>query len=132
MEITDRILQLEQEADSLGFRWENTSQIMDQIESECQEIRAELQGSISAESKMKLQEEIGDLFHAVFSLCAFCRLDPSETLKRTTDKFEQRLKAVRQIAQNQGLTTLEGFSFSELMEIWRQAKSVVSENKTIP
>ena len=60
--------------------------------------------------------------HAVFSLCVFCQFEPEDTLAKTLTKFENRLNAVKQISQEQGLNTLEGKPFKELMSIWNMAK----------
>ncbi len=125
MNLLEKVVLLESEADDFGFRWDNTDQIMEQIKSECQEIDEHLQDLTSDPKKIKLQEEIGDLLHAVFSLCVFCKLDPAETLENTLKKFQRRLTAVKAIANEQGLSSLKTYSFPELMLIWKQAKKMV-------
>ncbi len=125
MDLLEKVVKLEQEADQFGFRWETTDQIMEQIRSECLEINEHLQHKPTPENQLELQEEIGDLLHATFSLCVFCKLSPKETLEKTLVKFERRLNAVKQLAQEKGLTNLDGHSFEELMQIWRQAKQNV-------
>ncbi len=107
------------------IRWETTEQIMHQIQSRCEEINEHLHNGISKENQAELQEEIGDLLHAVFSLCVFCRFSPRVTLGQTLTKFERRLRAVKLIAEENRLTTLEGQSFDELMRIWGKAKELV-------
>ena len=125
MALLDKVVALEEEASEFGFRWENADQIMHQIQSECEEIKAHLNNGISKENQADLQEEIGDLLHAVFSLCIFCRLSPKMTLGQTLTKFERRLRAVKLIAEENELTNLEGQSFDELMGIWNKAKELV-------
>ncbi|KTD21022.1 MazG nucleotide pyrophosphohydrolase domain-containing protein [Legionella londiniensis] len=125
MDLLKKVVELEQAADKLGLRWENTSQIMDQIQSECAEINVHLNEKASPDNQAELQEEIGDLLHAVFSLCVFCNLNPKETLEITLAKFERRLNAVKQLTHEHGLSTLEGLSFAELMDIWKRAKQLV-------
>ncbi len=125
MNLLEKTTQLEQEADDFGFSWENHDQIIQQIQSECLEINAHLTNLVDNSDNTKLQEEIGDLLHATFSLCFFCQFDPEETLEKAILKFERRLNAVKQIAKRQGLTTLKGYSFTELMTIWEQAKNLV-------
>jgi uncharacterized protein YabN with tetrapyrrole methylase and pyrophosphatase domain len=122
MDLLDKVVQLENEAADFGFKWENTDQIMAQIQSECLEIDEHLNQQSSQANQEKLQEEIGDLLHAVFSLCVFCQLSPSDTLAQTVEKFERRLSAVKKIAQEQGLAELNGYPFDALMAIWDQAK----------
>jgi len=122
MNLLEKVAFLENEASAFGFEWETTAQIMAQIESECVEIREHLDNGITKSNQDELQEEIGDLLHAVFSLCVFCQFSPKDTLSKTLDKFERRLNAVKAISEEQGISHLKGYPFDELMEIWRQAK----------
>ena len=120
MDLLEKVVSLENDADAFGFRWEKTAQ----IESECFEIQEHLHCGPAA-NPIELQEEIGDLLHAVFSLCVFCKLSPRETLKKTLGKFEARLNAVKELAAEQGLMDLNGHSFDELMALWDKAKQMV-------
>lgn len=122
MNLLEKVLQLEQHADEFGFRWENSAQIMAQIISECHEVEEHL---LAPGNQEQLQEELGDLLHAVFSLCVFCKLNPAQTLEKTLAKFERRMAAVQQIALEQGLTSLNGYPFVELMRYWDKAKQLV-------
>jgi uncharacterized protein YabN with tetrapyrrole methylase and pyrophosphatase domain len=124
MNILEKLKQLEVDAEDFGFKWESTRQIMAQIKSECDEIDEHL-SLITNRNKPKLQEEIGDLFHAVFSLCVFCQFDPKETLQNSVDKFERRLTALKLIAKESGIHNLNGYSFYQLMEFWNEAKERV-------
>ena len=126
MDLLDKVVVLEDDASQFGFRWETTGQIMAQIQSECMEINEHLGHGIAQANQAELQEEIGDLLHAVFSLCVFCNLSPRDTLEQTLTKFERRLNAVKEITREQGLNSLNGFLFDELMAIWHQAKVRVS------
>lgn len=125
MPLLEKMTRLEKEAEDFGFKWENANQIMAQIRSECDEIEVHLNDPASDSEKIKLQEEIGDLLHAVFSLCLFCQLSPKATFEKTLTKFERRLDAVKLIAKEQGLTSLEGRPFDELMDYWQKAKKRV-------
>ena len=125
MELLKKIIILENEADKFGFSWEKPQQIIDQIQSECLEIMEHLEPDANETNELALQEEVGDLLHAAFSLCIFLKLNPEETLKKTIDKFDRRLSAVKQITRDSGLNDLKGKSFDELMQIWRKAKQLV-------
>ena len=123
MDLFNRLTKLEKSAALFGFKWDHARQIMRQIKSECHEVEEHLTGSEN-ESRERLQEEIGDLLHAVFSLCVFTDFDPEETLKKSLDKFESRFKKVQSLTQEKGLKSLKGKSFQELMLIWEQAKRI--------
>lgn len=123
MDLLEKAVVLENEASEFGFQWETTNQIMAQIQSECVEINEHLDKGVGQANQAELQEEIGDLLHAVFSLCVFCNLSPRDTLAQTLTKFERRLTAVKEISKERGLTHLNGYPFDELMEIWQKAKA---------
>lgn len=123
MDLLEKIVVLEKDAEAFGFRWETSAQIMAQIESECLEIEEHLYSGPEA-NQAALQEEIGDLLHAVFSLCVFCKLSPEETLRQTLAKFERRLKGVKQLTHERGLIHLNGYTFDELMALWDEAKKI--------
>lgn len=125
MDILTRLTQLEHDAEQFGFKWERADQIMEQIRSECTEIEAHLPATSKGASNKLLQEEIGDLLHAAFSLCVFNKFDPHTTLTNSIEKFQRRLEAVKKLALEQGVVTLEGRTFEELMHYWRLAKQAV-------
>jgi len=125
MELLDKISALEEEASQFGFKWQSAAQIMEQIYSECDEIKEHLDSDTSKVNQIALQEEIGDLIHAVFSLCIFCKFSPRVTLGQSLTKFERRLRAVNLIAEERELINLEGLFFDELMQIWDKAKELV-------
>lgn len=115
---------LEKQAAEFGFAWPNENTIIKQILSECEEIQQELtHDSLMASNNSKLQEEIGDLLHAAFSLCVFCRFDTKETLTNSVNKFERRFVEVKQLAAKSDMVDLNGLPFAKLMEFWDQAKT---------
>jgi uncharacterized protein YabN with tetrapyrrole methylase and pyrophosphatase domain len=115
---------LEKQAAEFGFAWPNENTIIRQIISECEEIQQELtHDPLMVSSKNKLQEEIGDLLHAAFSLCVFCGFDAQETLDNSVNKFERRFVAVKQLAAKSYMVDLKGLPFAKLMEFWEQAKT---------
>lgn len=124
MNLINKLIQLEHEASDFGFQWGNTEQIMQQIQSEFAEVNEHLQ-SKTLSNQSTLEEEIGDLLHAVFSLCVFCKLDPEKTLENTIIKFEKRFSTVKQITQEKGYSDLKNKSWEELMSVWDLAKERV-------
>lgn len=125
MDLLEKVTLLENDASEFGFRWENTGQIMQQIQNECAEVQEQLSTSMQISNPDALQEEIGDLLHAVFSLCVFCKLSPQKTLAASMEKFERRMNSVKEQAHEQGLTTLQGHTFESLMSFWDKAKELV-------
>lgn len=120
MNILNKMAGLEKEAADYGFKWETPQQIKEQITSEI----AEIEVHIIDQDQVKLQEEIGDLIHAVFSLCVFCGFDPEETLTKSVNKFERRFNFVKRVTEQKGLASLNGLPFPVLMQIWDEAKKL--------
>ncbi len=118
MNILEKVSKLEQETSEYGLAWENHQQIFSQIESELSEVKEELKNNNTS----ALQTEMGDLLHAVMTLCVFCRFDPKDTLDLALKKVERRFNAVKDIAHAQGLENLRGKTFAELMRFWDEAK----------
>lgn len=118
--ILKKLSSLEKEAAEFGFKWETAEQIMAQIRSELIEIEVHLKDK----DRNKLQEEIGDLLHAAFSLCIFCQFNADETLAESVNKFEVRFKEAQRLAKLQGLPDLNGQPFDKLMAFWDKAKKL--------
>jgi uncharacterized protein YabN with tetrapyrrole methylase and pyrophosphatase domain len=122
MTILKKLAAVENQANDFGFSWPHAEMILDNISSECQEIREVLEKN---GSQAHLQEEIGDLIHAAFCLCLFCGFDGEKTLTQAVNKVEKRLNAVKKIAEEAGHQTVHGLPIDTLMGFWHEAKKRV-------
>lgn len=122
MDTFKRLTAIEKQADDFGFMWSDTAQIFVQIQSECEEIKDNLG------DRYHLQEEMGDLIHAVFSLCLFMKFDPEETCLKSVEKFEKRFVELKRLAHDAGFETLKGQPVDVLMHFWTQAKEKALSN----
>jgi uncharacterized protein YabN with tetrapyrrole methylase and pyrophosphatase domain len=119
MNTFEKVTLIENQADEFGFMWFHPSQILAQIQSECEEIKQNLE---QQGERSHLQEEIGDLIHAAFSLCLFCKFDAEETMSKSIDKFEKRFKELKRLVHESGQASLKGQPVEVLMDFWNQAK----------
>ena len=111
-----RLINLEKDARDFGFDWPNEDMIIDQVISECHEIR-------DASNRDHLQEEIGDLILTAISLCMFAGFEVDETLAKVHDKFARRMQALKDITHKQGLDNLQGQSMEFMLKLWDKVKS---------
>lgn len=111
----------ERRASEFGFCWQTVDQLIEQIRSECVEIKE----AHEKNDRAHLQEEVGDLLHAAVGLAIFCGLDPSETLNQSCDKFKKRLDAVVELVKKDGLEHLQNQPFDLLMQYWDKAKKAL-------
>lgn len=114
-----RLLASEKAAREFGFEWPHEQMIIDYVFSECHEVLDAIEQN---EPASRIQEEIGDLLHAVISLCIFAGFDVEQTLDKTNDKFSARMAMLKQISREKGLTDLAGKPVDFQLELWQQAK----------
>lgn len=117
--IFEKFLVLEKKSEEFGFVWGNKQQVIEQIRNECREVEEVL---LENQGKERLQEEMGDLFHAIASLCYTCNLDPQETFLKSIEKYEKRFNKVVDVAKREGYSTLKGQSLELVLKFWKQAK----------
>lgn len=118
-DVIERLATLEKQAADHGFAWPNVEMVLDQVQSECQEIR---QAVHQNEGPDRVQEEVGDLLHAALCLCFYMDINIEATLTKSANKFEKRLSAMLKIAAEQGYTDLKNENLDTLLQLWSLAK----------
>jgi MazG family protein len=113
-----RAAKLQRRAARVGFDWPEPGQVLDKIEEEVAELRAELKGSTSTE---RLSDEIGDLLFAAVNLARHLEVDPEAALRQANAKFERRFRAIEQALGASG-RRLEDASLDEMEALWQRAK----------
>lgn len=121
MMILEKLTSLEKESEEFGFYWPNVEMIFNQIRSEIAEVEDVIKQN---EGQDRLQEEVGDLLHAAFSLCIYLGLDAEETLVKTTEKYGKRFDALKKVAREKGLIDLNHQSIEANQKLWNDAKKL--------
>ncbi|MBM3550118.1 MAG: nucleoside triphosphate pyrophosphohydrolase [Alphaproteobacteria bacterium] len=109
---------LQGRAARVGFDWPEVRQVLDKIEEEIAELRAELDGG---GGKDAIEDEVGDLLFALANLARHLGVDPEAALRRGNRKFERRFRAIEAALAAQGRRP-EGASLEEMEALWQQAK----------
>lgn len=112
-----RGLKLQQRAAKVGFDWDHAAPILEKIEEEIAELRAE----ISAGENDKSRAEYGDLLFALVNLGRHLKVDPEEALKAANAKFRRRFRHIEEGLANAG-SSLEAASLLEMEALWNEAK----------
>lgn len=112
-----RALKLQQKAARVGFDWGAPGPILDKIEEEIGELRAE----IADDNAQAITEEFGDLLFAVVNLGRHLGIAPEVSLTRTNNKFTNRFHQVERYLHEED-KTLEAASLDEMEALWQQAK----------
>jgi nucleoside triphosphate diphosphatase len=131
---------LSSRAAHLGFDWPDMEGLFEKLAEETTELREQLKefpapgprpegrgvaGSgrpaISEELRLRLEEEVGDLFFVLVNIARYLSLDPESALRRTNRKFRRRFQWMEQRLYERG-TAPESASMDELELLWQQAK----------
>jgi ATP diphosphatase len=117
-----RAAKLTRRAARVGFDWPDADAVLDKLEEEAAELRAELPEA----DRARLQDEVGDLFFVLANLARKLELDPETCLRAANAKFERRFGAVEAGLAAQGQAP--GDAGLEAMEaLWQQAKRAERE-----
>jgi ATP diphosphatase len=117
-----RAEKIQKRAARVGFDWKQTGPVIDKIEEELGELRAELEaGTID---QARLGDEFGDVLFAVANLARHCKVDPEAALRATNDKFERRFRHIERRLAEAGRTTSEA-TLEEMEALWQEAKTRV-------
>ncbi|KGM35131.1 nucleoside triphosphate pyrophosphohydrolase [Inquilinus limosus] len=113
-----RALKLQKRAARVGFDWTDPADILDKIEEEVGEIRAEIDGQAP---KDRIEDEIGDLLFCAVNLARRYEVDPDSALRRTNAKFERRFRHLEAALRAQGRDPA-GATLDEMEALWVAAK----------
>lgn len=114
-----RAVKLGKRASQAGFDWKETDGVLDKLQEELDELRAEVRLGAPAE---RIGEEIGDLLFAVTNLCRHVGVDPETVLRATNARFIRRFRHIEQGLSAAGRTVDEA-SLKEMDMLWAEAKT---------
>ena len=114
-----RAIKIQNRAARVGFDWAEPAPILDKIEEEIGELRAELDSGASID---RVEDELGDLFFALANLARRLDLDAEAALRRATAKFERRFHGMEALAAAAG-NTLDGQTLEALDALWDRVKA---------
>ncbi len=105
---------IQEKVSAIGFDWEDSSQVLDKINEELEELHA-------ADNLTDKEEEMGDLLFSLINYCRFAGINPDDALSRTNLKFKQRFNFIEQKAyeKNQNLADM---SIDEMEALWKESK----------
>ena len=114
-----RALKLTQRAGRVGFDWADADQVLEKLEEEIAEVRAELADA----DPVRLADEVGDLLFVAANLARKLGLDPEACLRQANGKFERRFEGVEQRLASRGLAPQDA-SLEAMEAEWAAVKRV--------
>ncbi len=117
-----RAEKIQKRAARVGFDWTTIGPVIDKIEEELRELRAELEAGKVEQAKVA--DELGDVLFAVANLARHCKVDPEVALRATNDKFEKRFRHIERRLAETGRKPSDA-SLDEMETLWQEAKGQV-------
>ncbi|HEX6502952.1 MAG TPA: nucleoside triphosphate pyrophosphohydrolase [Terriglobales bacterium] len=131
---------LSSRAAHVGFDWPNIEGLFDKLHEETEELRENLkefpapgprpqargvagsgQQRLPDALRLRLEDEVGDLFFVLVNIARYLSLDPESALKKTNRKFKQRFQWIEEQLRASGRAPQEA-SMEELESLWQQSK----------
>jgi XTP/dITP diphosphohydrolase len=114
-------MNISRKAAEVGFEWENIDGVWGKFREELEEF----QHALIHETPEAQQAELGDLLFSIIQVGRWYKLDPSEGLQGTNQRFIQRLQKMELFAN----CPLTDYSLDELEALWQQAKAEIALQK---
>ncbi len=108
---------MQDKARSVGFDWEEKSQVWEKVQEEFMELKAE----VNKLDEDKMEDEFGDLLFSIVNAGRLYGINPDTALERTNKKFRERFNYLetKTIAQGKSLHDL---TLAQMDKIWEEAK----------
>jgi len=122
-----RAAKLTARAARVGFDWPDAAAVLDKLEEEAAELRAELPTADRATAdratadRARLTDEVGDLLFVLANLARKLDLDPEACLRAANAKFCRRFSFIERGLADEGRTPAEA-TLEEMEAYWREAK----------
>ena len=114
-----RAHRLQDRAARVGFDWEETSQVIDKVKEEFDE----LQEAMESNDPVEIEKEFGDILFALVNLSRFIKVSPEDALRKTISKFISRFQYIEEQVARQG-AELHTLSLEEMEALWNEAKKL--------
>jgi nucleoside triphosphate diphosphatase len=112
-----RAEKLTKRAARVGFDWPDAAAVLDKLDEEIGELKAEL----AERDPARLTDEVGDLLFVLANLARKLELDPETCLRHANDKFQRRFNAMERAFARDG-RDLTGETLEAMEAKWREVK----------
>jgi MazG family protein len=119
-----RALRVQQRAARVGFDWKRRHQVWEKVREELEEFRRTLHNGIAT----RREEEFGDLLFALVNYARFVGVHPEHALRRSTDKFIRRFRAVERGLRKAG-GDVHTATLKEMDILWNRMKAVQKKRR---
>ena len=113
-----KAIRLQEKSKTVGFEWDNTSQVWDKVKEEMKE----LEEAVATGQKDKMEDEMGDVLFSLVNFARFLQVDAENALERTNKKFIERFTGMEKAAAEEN-RLLHDMSLEEMDALWNKMKA---------
>ena len=112
-----RALEVSKRVVKVGFEWPSVGEVLDKVEEEIRELRAEIASGQTA----RAADELGDLLFTLVNVARHLKIDPEDALRRMTLRFAARFRQIEEFAAGTN-RAVSDLTLAEMETIWQGAK----------
>ncbi len=112
-----RALEVSKRVVKVGFEWPDIGGVLDKVEEELTELRAE----IALGKTERAAGELGDLLFTLVNVARQLKIDPEDALQKMTRRFAARFAVIERHAADTG-RAVSDLPLAEMEKIWQAAK----------
>ena len=112
-----RAYRISERAARIGFDWADLSGVMEKVEEEWAEFKAE----VTKNDLKGISSEFGDILFTLVNVARLAKIHPETAIAESVKKFEQRFRYMEKAAMEKG-ERIENIDREEMERLWEEAK----------
>ena len=112
-----RSIKIQKKVSSLNFDWPNYERVLLKLNEELDELKS----AINSKKENNIEEELGDVFFTLISLCRHLSKDPDSIIRKANNKFIKRFNEMENIVEDKNIKWHD-LNEKQILNLWNKAK----------
>ena len=112
-----RSIKIQKKVSSLNFDWPNHERVLIKLDEEFNELKS----AINSKKEDNIEEELGDVFFTLISLCRHLSKDPDNIIRKANNKFIKRFNEMENIVEDKNIKWHD-LNEKQILNLWNKAK----------
>ena len=112
-----RSIKIQKKVSSLNFDWPNYERVLLKLDEEFNELKS----AINSKKEDHIEEELGDVFFTLISLCRHLSKDPDNIIRKANNKFINRFNEMENIVEDKNIKWHD-LNEKQIINLWNKAK----------
>jgi len=116
-----RSIKIQKKVSSLNFDWPNYEKVLLKLDEEFNELKS----AINLKKEDHIEEELGDVFFTLISLCRHLSKDPDSIIRKANNKFIKRFNEMENIVEDKNIKWHD-LNDKQILKLWNKAKKNIT------